>query len=69
MSDRRSQFRVGRANFIVGQNVRISKEKMKFAKGSEQNYTDELFKISKVIRRTHHPVYVLKDLYGTVIEV
>ena len=34
-----SRARVGRVRFRVGQHVRISKEKMKFAKGSEQNYT------------------------------
>ena len=40
----------------VGQHVRISKEKMKFAKGSEQNYTDEIFRIEKFIHRTPRPV-------------
>jgi hypothetical protein len=29
----------------VGQHVRISKEKMEFAKGGEQNYTTEVFLI------------------------
>ena len=41
---------------------------MKFAKCSEQNYTDEIFKIVKVIRRTPRPVYVLEDLNVTLIE-
>ena len=45
----RSHVRLGRVKFNVGQHVRISKEKMKFAKGSEQNYTDEIFRIVKVI--------------------
>ena len=31
--------------FSVGQHVRISKQKLKFAKGGEQNYTTELFKV------------------------
>ena len=33
MNDRRSQVRVGRVKFDVGQHARISKEKVKFAKG------------------------------------
>ena len=41
---------------------------MKFAKGSEQNYTDEIFRIVKVTRMTPRPVYELEDLNGTLIE-
>ena len=41
---------------------------MKFEKGSEQNYTDEIFKIVTNIRRTPRPVYELEDLNGTLIE-
>jgi len=44
--------RVGRVKFNMGQHGGISKEKMKFAKGSEENYTDDIFRIVKVIRRT-----------------
>jgi transposase InsO family protein len=54
--------------FRVGQHVRISKLKMKFAKGAEQNYTTEIFVIDKVIRRRPRPVYELKDLNNTQIE-
>ena len=68
MNRKWSRARVGRVRFRVGQHVRISKEKMKFAKGSEQNYTDEIFKINKVINRTPRPVYELEDLNGTSIE-
>ena len=32
---------------------------MKFAKGLEQNYTDEIFRIVQGIRRTTQPVYEL----------
>jgi hypothetical protein len=39
---RTSSVRVGKVIFSVEQHVRISKEKMKFAKGSEQNNTDDL---------------------------
>jgi len=52
----------------VGQPVRISKEKIKFAKGGEHNYTNEVFQIIKVIRRTLRPVYELEDLYQKVID-
>jgi hypothetical protein len=41
---------------------------MHFAKGAEQNYTTEIFKINKVIRREPRPVYELEDLNGTHIE-
>jgi hypothetical protein len=47
--------------------VRISKKKIKFAKGGEQNYTMEVFRINKVIRKTPRPVYELEDLNHKVI--
>ena len=40
---------------------------MKFTKGSEEIYTDEIFKIIKLIRRTPRLVYELEDLNGTLI--
>ena len=48
--------RVGRFELNVGQHVRISKKKLKFEKGSEQNYTDEIFRMVNVIRRTARAV-------------
>ena len=68
MNARKSRVRVGKVKFDEGQHARISKEKMKFAKGSEQNYTDEIFKIVKFIRRTPRPVYELEDQNGTLIK-
>jgi hypothetical protein len=64
------QQRIQRAQvkFSVGQHVRISKEKMVFAKGAEQNFSTEIFKISKVIRRIPRPVYELEDLNQTPID-
>jgi len=47
--------RLSMLKFRVGQHVRISKEKMKFAKGGEQNYTTEIFKVRKVVQRTPVP--------------
>jgi hypothetical protein len=57
-----------RVKFKVGQHVRISKEKMKFAKGAEQNFSTEVFWIVKVIRRSPRPVYELEDLNGKLID-
>ena len=61
--------RLNKPKFLVGQHVRISKEKMKFAKGGEQNYTTEIFKIRKVVYRTPRPVFEHEDLRGEEIEV
>jgi len=57
--------RVGKVKLNVGQHVRISKEEMKFAKRSERNYTDEIYRIVKLIRRTARTVYELEDLNDT----
>ena len=48
--------------------VRIGKEKLKFAKVGEQNYTTEIFRIPKVVRRAPRPVYELQDLLGKHID-
>jgi hypothetical protein len=56
-----SGVQTAKAKFRVGQHVRISKQKMKFAKGGEQNYTIEIFRIVKVIHRSPRPVYELED--------
>jgi len=60
--------RVANVKFSLGQHVRISKEKMKFAKGGEQNFSMEIFRITKVIERRPRPVYELEDLNKTPIE-
>ncbi len=54
-------------NFKVGDVVRISKVRGPFAKGYEQNYTEEFFTVSLCIPR-QPPVYRLKDYDGDVIE-
>jgi len=43
------RIRVAKFKFSVGQHVRISKEKMKFAKSGEQNFSTEIFRITTVI--------------------
>ena len=54
--------------FRLGQHVRISKVKKKFAKASEQNFSTEIFRIRKIIYRTPRPVYELEDLNKTPID-
>jgi len=46
---RRRRIRVAKVRFSVGQHVRIRKEKMKFAKVGEQNFSTEIFSITKAI--------------------
>ena len=54
--------------FRVGQHVRICKEKMKFAKAAENNFSTEIFWIFKVIDRLPRALYKLVDLEGTPID-
>jgi len=65
---RRRRIRLTKIKFSVGQHVRISKEKMKFAKSGEQTFSTEIFRITKVIERRTRPVYELEDLNKTPIE-
>jgi hypothetical protein len=67
MKSRQSSIRRGPVTFKVHQHVRISKEKLKFAKGGEQNYTTEIFTIQRVVSRIPRPVYELVDLLGNHI--
>jgi len=64
----RKRIRVAKVKFSVGQHVRISKEKMKFAKGGEQTYSTEIFRNTKVIERRPRHVYEMEDLNKTPIE-
>jgi hypothetical protein len=66
--EKSSHIRRAGLKFRVDQHVRISKEEIKFAKGAEQNYTTEIFKISKVMRRLPRLVYELEDLNKTPID-
>jgi len=68
MQKKRGKVRVEIARYSVGQHVRISKEKAKFAKSAEQNFSTEVFRIIKVIHRTPRPVYELKDVNRKVID-
>jgi len=68
MEARRRGVRVAKAEFRVGQHVRISRGKVKFAKSAERNFSTEIFRIAKVIERRPRPLYQLEDLNGTPIE-
>ena len=62
MQNKQSKVSIKKARYSVGQHVRISKEKIKFAKSAEQNFSTEIFRIIKVIHRTPRPIYELEDL-------
>jgi hypothetical protein len=64
INKRQGLVRNTKANFRVEQHLRISKQKMKFAKCGEENYTTEIFRVVKVIHRSPCPVYELEDLNG-----
>jgi len=68
MNEKRGRIPITRPKFWVGQHVGISKEKMKFGKGGEKNYTTEMFRIIKVICRTPRKLYELEDLNGKVVD-
>jgi hypothetical protein len=59
------RLRTIRAKFRVGEHVLVSKGKMKFTKGAVQNFSQEIFRIIKVIYRTPRPVYELEYLNNT----
>ena len=46
----------------------MTKEKLKSAKGYEQNYSTEIFRVVKVINRKPQPVFEITDLYNRPIE-
>ena len=58
----------GRVKFKVGVLVRIAKVKVKFAKGHEQAFSTEIFRVVKVIQRVAQPVYELLDLQDHPID-
>jgi hypothetical protein len=60
--------RVVKPKFSVGQHVRISREKMCFAKAVEPNFSTELFRVARVIKRRPRPVYEFKDVNNTHID-
>jgi hypothetical protein len=67
LKEKGGRIRTVKPKFRFGQHVRISKEKMRFVKVAEQNYTTEIFKINKVILRTPRHVYELIYFNNTPI--
>jgi len=66
MEARRGRVRVAKkAKFRVGQHVRIGKEKTRFAKAAEQNFSTENYSVAKVIERRPRKLDELEDLNGT----
>lgn len=53
--------------FKIDTHVRIARKKSMFEKGYETYFSEEIFKISKIIRRPN-PVYELKDMNGEIID-
>ena len=68
MQNKQGKVRIKKAKYSVGQHVRISKEKIKYAKSAEQNFSTEIFRVIKVIRRTPSSVYELEDLNKQLID-
>eukprot|EP00794_Sanderia_malayensis_P002229 gene2229-biopygen1992 len=56
------QMRRRQVNFKVGDYVRLSLKKGLFKKGYLQNYTEEIFKISKVFKERLPTMYEVEDL-------
>jgi len=66
---RKGRFHVAKAaTFRAGQHVGISKEKTRFSKVAEQNFSTEILKVVKVIDTRPRDVYELEDLNGTPID-
>jgi hypothetical protein len=59
---KRGKVRIRKAKYSVGQCVRISGAKAKFAKSAEQNFCTVVLRIIKVIHRTPLPIYEREDL-------
>ena len=58
----------GRVKFKLGEIVRTTKEKVKFAKWYEQTFSTEISRVAKVIQLMPQPVYELIDLQDRLIE-
>jgi len=64
----RAKIPQSRVKFKVGDLVRITEDKVKFAKRYSQTFSTEIFSSVKVIHRVPQPVYELSDLQGRPIE-
>ena len=69
LKDKILWLRVATAKFSVVKHVRISKQKNRFVKAAEHNFSTEIFSIVKAIHRRPRVVYEVEDLNGTPIDV
>ena len=53
--------------FKVGDHVRLTRAKNVFEKGYEENWTEEVFTVTKVVL-SRPPVYKLKEYDGTKVK-
>jgi hypothetical protein len=64
----RSKIPHGHVKYKVGDHVRITRQKVKFAKGYEQNYSTEIFRVVKVIHRDPQTFYYRSCLIDRLID-
>ena len=55
------------SRYSVGDNVRVSRERMPFRKGYQRNFTTEIFRIGSILGGNRVPTYKLVDLNGQPI--
>jgi hypothetical protein len=60
--------RMQKAKYHVGDLVRVSRAKGTFEKGYEANWSEEIFRIHRVLEWRNPRVYELSDLEGEVID-
>ena len=57
-----------KAKYTVTQTVRISRKRSVFEKAYYAGWTEEIFRISKVLKHRKPPVYEIEDLNGEPID-
>ena len=57
-----------KAKYAVGNLVRISRTKGTFEKGYMANWSEEIFKIIRVLKHRKPPVYEIEDLNGETVD-
>lgn len=58
---------VAKHRFQIGQTVRLAKEKTVFRKGYKNTYTEEIFRIKKLLFKDP-PAYIIEDLAGEELD-
>ena len=66
--DNKIKRRMQKAKYHVGDLVRISRAKGIFEKGYEANWSEEIFRIHRVLKWRNPHVYELSDLAGEIID-